>query len=195
MKLSFSRLLDKLGAVGSFLAAAACPACFPLLAAAGAALGLGVLQPFEGYMLYVMQGFVAVALVGNLLAWRRHRNTGALALGTASPALVFFSIHVVFNPTLIYVGLAGLMGAAVWNVLAQRSCACAQGVELKSTITCPQCGFQREETMPTDSCQFFYECPGCKTMLKAKAGDCCVFCSYGTVKCPPQQQGGGCANE
>ncbi|WP_425305774.1 GDCCVxC domain-containing (seleno)protein [Carboxylicivirga mesophila] len=61
---------------------------------------------------------------------------------------------------------------------------------LKSKISCPECGFQKEETMPEDSCQFFYQCENCKMVIKAKKGDCCVFCSYGTVKCPPVQQRG-----
>jgi len=43
--------------------------------------------------------------------------------------------------------------------------------------------------MPTDACQWFYECERCKTMLRPKAGDCCVYCSYGTNKCPPIQAG------
>jgi hypothetical protein len=29
--------------------------------------------------------------------------------------------------------------------------------------------------MPTDACQFFYECAGCGTRLRPKTGDCCVF--------------------
>ena len=41
--------------------------------------------------------------------------------------------------------------------------------------------------MPTDACQFFYQCEQCKALLRPKAGDCCVFCSYGSVKCPPVQ--------
>ncbi|WP_370453211.1 GDCCVxC domain-containing (seleno)protein [Salinisphaera sp. LB1] len=41
--------------------------------------------------------------------------------------------------------------------------------------------------MPTDSCQFFYQCPACGHMLKPKPGDCCVFCSFGTVPCPSRQ--------
>ena len=41
--------------------------------------------------------------------------------------------------------------------------------------------------MPTDACQFFYECEHCEAVLRPKAGDCCVFCSYGTNKCPPIQ--------
>ena len=63
---------------------------------------------------------------------------------------------------------------------------------LKSKITCPKCGYSKEETMPEDACTFYYECEGCKTALKVKKGDCCVFCSYGTVKSPPIQAGGKC---
>ncbi len=61
-----------------------------------------------------------------------------------------------------------------------------------STITCPECGFRKEEQMPTDACQYFYECAHCKALLKPKRGDCCVFCSYGTVRCPPMQEQRGC---
>ncbi len=65
-------------------------------------------------------------------------------------------------------------------------------IELRSSITCPHCGHAREETMPTDACMFLYVCKGCGSRLKAKPGDCCVFCSYGTVKCPPIQADAGC---
>lgn len=58
---------------------------------------------------------------------------------------------------------------------------------LQSTITCPYCGIAKTETMPTDACQFFYECTSCGMKLKPKPGDCCVFCSYGSVPCPPIQ--------
>ncbi|WP_246665321.1 GDCCVxC domain-containing (seleno)protein [Rhizobium tropici] len=62
---------------------------------------------------------------------------------------------------------------------------------LSSTITCPICGFKATETMPTDACWYFYECKGCSAVLQPKAGDCCVFCSFGTVPCPPIQARGG----
>ncbi len=65
-------------------------------------------------------------------------------------------------------------------------------VQLTSVLTCPHCGFPREETMPTDACQYFYECTDCHDVFKPKPGDCCVFCSYGTVKCPPMQHEGRC---
>jgi hypothetical protein len=63
------------------------------------------------------------------------------------------------------------------------------GLILKSVLTCPQCGHRHTERMPTNACQFFYECTACHTLLKPKPGDCCVFCSYGTVPCPPKQAG------
>ncbi len=44
----------------------------------------------------------------------------------------------------------------------------------------------------TNACQFFYNCKGCGERLKPKPGDCCVFCSYGTVPCPPMQAGNSC---
>lgn len=62
-------------------------------------------------------------------------------------------------------------------------------VILQSTLTCPSCGASKVETMPTDACRYFYECGACRTLLKPKPGDCCVFCSYGSVPCPPIQQG------
>lgn len=67
-------------------------------------------------------------------------------------------------------------------------------VVLQSIITCPLCGKRKEETMPTDACQYFYKCTFCETVLKPNPGDCCVFCSYGTVKCPPIQEGNSCCS-
>src|SRR5712692_772613 len=60
---------------------------------------------------------------------------------------------------------------------------------LLSIISCPQCGYRAEETMPTNACLFFYDCPACGEKLKPKLGDCCIFCSYGSVPCPPAQTG------
>jgi uncharacterized C2H2 Zn-finger protein len=61
-------------------------------------------------------------------------------------------------------------------------------IKLQSTLTCPQCGGVSTETMPTDACQYFYDCPRCGSVLKPLKGDCCVFCSYADVPCPPIQE-------
>ena len=70
-------------------------------------------------------------------------------------------------------------------------------VQLQSIITCPRCGHRETETMPTDACQWYYECKGCGALLTPMKGDCCVFCSYGTVPCPPIQldKEGSCCSQ
>lgn len=70
----------------------------------------------------------------------------------------------------------------------------------QSELTCPECGQKEMLSMPTDACQWFHECTNCHSLLKPRRGDCCVFCSYGSVPYPPIQlqdscpttKGGGC---
>lgn len=65
---------------------------------------------------------------------------------------------------------------------------------LESVLTCPKCGFAKRERMPTDACQFYYECGNCGALLRPNAGDCCVFCSFGSVPCPPKQADTSCCS-
>lgn len=62
-----------------------------------------------------------------------------------------------------------------------------KNIDLKSKIKCPYCGFEKEEVMPSNACVHIYECSSCGKILKPIEGQCCVFCTYGTVKCPPKQ--------
>jgi hypothetical protein len=192
MKLS----LEKFGTVGTWFAAAAgaAPCCLPLLASVGGTLGLSTLAPYGEALAYALQGFILLAAFGHWAAYRRHRNRFLLVAGLASAAILLYAYN--FAPTsapLIYSGLLGLAGSAMWSILENRRCStCQPAVRLSSLLTCPHCGFQREETMPTDACVYFYDCPGCGRLLRPRPGDCCVFCSYGTVKCPPMQAGGAC---
>jgi hypothetical protein len=61
-------------------------------------------------------------------------------------------------------------------------------VILQSTIICPECGHRSTHMMPTDACQYIHVCEACAVQLKPKKGDCCVYCSYGDVPCPPIQE-------
>lgn len=63
----------------------------------------------------------------------------------------------------------------------------ARAPVIDSELTCPFCGARHTETMPTDACIVFFLCSGCGEILRPKLGDCCVFCSYGSVPCPPIQ--------
>ena len=48
-------------------------------------------------------------------------------------------------------------------------------IELRSMMTCPACGQSSIEVMPTDACQYVYDCRRCRAQLKPKQGDCCVL--------------------
>ena len=84
--------LEKLGTFGAVVAAILCPICFPKLALIGAALGLGVLAPFEGWFAVASQVFLVVAALGHLIIYRRHRNMGVPALALLGVLLVLGSL-------------------------------------------------------------------------------------------------------
>src|SRR5947208_1241760 len=64
--------------------------------------------------------------------------------------------------------------------------------DVDATVTIPAGGSGADETMPHDSCVYFYECVGCGVILRPKEGDCCVFCSYADRDCPPKNGAGDC---
>ena len=61
------------------------------------------------------------------------------------------------------------------------------GITRSSDLTCSNCGFTMWVAMPSNACVYFHECSHCKTLMRPKPGDCCVFCSYGSVPCPSRQ--------
>jgi hypothetical protein len=61
------------------------------------------------------------------------------------------------------------------------------GPSLESEVTCPKCKFKKKEILPTDYCILKYTCTNCKEILYPDDKDCCVFCTYGTYKCPSKQ--------
>jgi hypothetical protein len=70
----------------------------------------------------------------------------------------------------------------------KKECSDTSAVSMSSDITCPTCGYTKTETLPTEVCQLKYTCTKCNTEMFPKEGDCCVFCTYGTHKCPSKQE-------
>jgi hypothetical protein len=195
--------LDKLGTVGLFITAIFSPCCFPLFAFAASALGLGSFELFGGWTMWVFQAMVLISIGGFIISYRKHRCIYPLLIAIPSGLLIFYGYN--FNNSdywtyFLYVGMIGLLVATIVNYLRNRmhgsceTCMIIDGkkIELESVITCPKCGHKKAEIMPTDACAYFYECENCKARLKPLEGDCCVYCSYGTVKCPPIQAGDHC---
>lgn len=64
------------------------------------------------------------------------------------------------------------------------------GPSVPVSITCPACGVVTPGEMPGDSCLYFWDCPTCRAVVKPRAGHCCVFCSYGSVRCATSRDAG-----
>ena len=110
--------------------------------------------------------------------------------GDGSTEVLWFVVLATLLVAALGVRQRRIVTSTVSGTAARRR---AQPPILESTLTCPHCGHASTETMPTNACQYFYDCRGCGAVVKPKAGDCCVFCSYGTVQCPPVQQGSCCS--
>ena len=201
--MQLTKNLDRIGTIGLFVAALATPCCFPLFAFVLSTFGLGSAELFGGWTKTIFEILVLISLAGLYFSYRQHRSSYPLLVAIPSAAIIFYGYN--FNNSdswnkFIYTGMFGLLAATIWNYQRNKlhgsceTCVDIDGktVELESTITCPNCGHKKKEIMPTDACQFFYECEQCKTVLKPKQGDCCVYCSYGTIKCPSKQVGIEC---
>jgi hypothetical protein len=78
------------------------------------ALGLGFLLETR-FLLPLMTAFVAVALWALAYQADLRRGFGPLLLGVISAAAIFTGKFTLSSDTVLYVGLAGLGFAAVWN--------------------------------------------------------------------------------
>jgi len=187
--------IQKIGTVGLFITAITSPCCFPLFGFILTALGIGSFELFGEWSMRVFIALTLLSLVGLTISYRIHKSMYALLAAIPSVALIFYSYYFIdadYWINLLYVGMFGMLVASITDYYRIRLHKGKMKIELQSVITCPVCGQKKEETMPTDACTFFYECENCKTRLKPKEGDCCVFCSYGTVKCPPIQMDKSC---
>ena len=114
-----------------------------------------------------------------------------IAIGGGSTLLALSDGLEKYSGAFMVVGV-GLLGIGLYQYKASKDRSVNQVAILQSTIRCPACGHQQEETMPTNACQYFYECVACKKILRPTGNDCCVYCSYGTVPCPPIQMDEAC---
>ncbi len=150
--------------------------------------------------MWVFLVMVLLSLSGLIISYRKHHFLYPLLFAVPSTLLILYSYFYDNNLYFMYLGMFGLLIATGINYYKNRltgdcsTCIVYNGkqVELKSSITCPNCKHTKMEMMPTDACAFFYECENCKERLRPLEGDCCVYCSYGTLKCPPIQTGEQC---
>ncbi|MBI1930357.1 MerC domain-containing protein [Candidatus Poribacteria bacterium] len=109
--------LDKLGIVGSLIAALCCLGV-PAVLSIFTAIGLGFLIN-DAILLPLLALFLLITLVGLFAGYRSHLRKAALIVGLVS-AVVMFLFLFIFSP-ITYIGLVGLIAASVLNVWHQRT--------------------------------------------------------------------------
>lgn len=107
------------GAGAALLPIGTCPACWPAHAGLLGSLGLGFLLDLT-YLLPLTVGLFALALFA--LAWRASTRRGyrPFVVGLIGSAIALAGKFVFLVDPLVYAGIAGLLGASVWNGWPRR---------------------------------------------------------------------------
>lgn len=195
--------IDKFGTAGLVLTAIFSPCCFPLFAFVASLLGLGTFELLGGWTMWVFQIMVLISVAGLYISYHKHSCTYPLLIAIPSSLFIFYGYYLnngIYWIYFLYAGMLGIFIATGVNYYRNKlhgSCKINpkienSTVELQSVLTCPHCGHTKSERMPVDACVYFYECEMCKSILRPMKGDCCVFCSYGTIKCPSIQMNKNC---
>lgn len=106
----FSKVLDKVGSGGVWIAALSCTACFPALGSLASALGLGFLSHFEGIAVNTLLPiFATLALIVNLYNWYKNQNHIRGLFGVIGPIAVLLTLYPLWqygwSTYLFYVGI------------------------------------------------------------------------------------------
>jgi mercuric ion transport protein len=115
------RVLEKLGPVGTLIAAMGCAVCFPALGAMAASVGLGFLAQFEGVFINkVLPAFALLALVANIWGWLRHHNHFRGVLSIVGPVAVLATLYPLWtygwSTYLFYAGLGLVFVVSIVDV-------------------------------------------------------------------------------
>jgi mercuric ion transport protein len=116
--MSWKNHLDKLGVIGSFVAALCCLGV-PAVVSIVASIGLGFLIN-DAILLPLMVLFLLVTLIGLYLGYRAHRRTLPLILGIVSSLVALFFVFGHTVRVMAYLAMASLALASTLNVIARQ---------------------------------------------------------------------------
>lgn len=111
----WKRHLDKVGVGGSLFAALCCLG-FPALVSFLSAVGLGFIID-DAVMIPLLVTFLIITLGGLYLGMRHHHEPWALILGGVSAIATLVFVALAPSNVLAGIGIAGLIGASILNVL------------------------------------------------------------------------------
>lgn len=107
------------GIGAAFLPKVACPACWPAYAGVLGSLGLGFLLDTT-WLLPLTAIFLGIAVGALAFRARRRRGYGPMLLGAVAAAIVLAGKFGFESDTAMYVGLAILVGASLWNTWPRK---------------------------------------------------------------------------
>ena len=140
--------------------------------------------------------FVLGASVVRILERARHvQPIGAAAVVSAAPTDDSRRGRGVSMNRRVWVAVCVLLGSCTPNAAPTDAAVATDGEMIDAGAVDTVAGDAgppvcRASSVPgcQETCQFFYDCQGCGELLRPSPGDCCVFCSYGSVPCPPIQE-------
>lgn len=92
----------------------ACPACWPAYAGLLSALGIGFID-YTPYLMPLTFGFLAIALMTLAYRARQRRGYAPFILGVIASLILLIGKFSFNSDESMYVGLAILIGASIWN--------------------------------------------------------------------------------
>ena len=117
---AWRRWLPRVSALGALFTTACCigvPAVISLASAVGAGF---LLQ--DKYLQPLLILTLLLTIAASALTFARHRNPVPLMITAVSAVLVYWFIYRDYRVPLVWVGIAAMVGAQVWDVVAVRSC-------------------------------------------------------------------------
>jgi len=98
-----------------------CAGCFPALGSLGAAIGLGFLSSYEGFLFHkLLPSLAGLALIANTIGWYRHRVALRGLLSIAGPVAVLAALFALWQDDwgiyLFYAGLASMLAASILDL-------------------------------------------------------------------------------
>jgi mercuric ion transport protein len=112
--------LDKFGAVGSVIATLCCLGFAPLVALLSA-IGVGFLVN-DAVLLPLLIVFLVIGGIGLWSAARRHGQFQAVWLHGISAVVLVLSAFVMYQRLVVWLSLAGIIGASIWSFFIQKAC-------------------------------------------------------------------------
>lgn len=116
-----TRIGDKTGSLGAVVAAMGCSFCFPAIASLGAAIGLGFLAQWEGFLLTkVLPGAAVLTLAVNVIGYFHHRQWYRTLMGVIGPIAILLILNFWFatywRTDAIYTAMGLMVAVSIWDI-------------------------------------------------------------------------------